>query len=213
MMTDQMKKTVWAALPAGVLGLCGVTHASSTDPGPKDLSRAVKAFLVEHGDLCMAKYTWPRDITEGDADVDKNDVVQLPVLEHLGLVRSVDVANPTGPTKRYSLTDKGQRYFLKKRHTTLGAHDTVAEHDADFCVAHLSLDKVVKWSPPEPVHDHLETVVRYTYHVEAADWMSDPEARQAFPIADRIIRGQGVMLMNATVALRNGKWVPVLPGQ
>jgi hypothetical protein len=63
------------------------------------------------------------------------------------------------------------------------------------------------------VHDHLETVVRYTYHVEAADWMSDPEARQAFPIADRIIRGQGVMLMNATVALRNGKWVPVLPGQ
>ena len=213
MKTEKTREILWAAIPATVLGLCGVAHARSTDPGPKELTRAVKAFLADHGDLCMAKYTWPRDITEGDAGVDRNDVVQLPVLERLGLVRSVDVPGRAAPTKRYSLTDKGQRYYLKKRHTTLGPHDIVTEHDADFCVAHLSLDKVVKWSPPESVHDHLETVVRYTYHVEAADWMSDPEAGQAFPIADRIIRGQGVMLMSATLALRDGKWVPVLPGQ
>ena len=48
-------------------------------------------------------------------------------------------------------------------------------------MAHLTLDKVVKWSPPEPAHDHLETVVRYTYHVKAADWMSEPEAQKVFP--------------------------------
>jgi hypothetical protein len=204
-----MKKNLWAAMPAAVLGLCGVTHAGSTDPRTKELSTAVKTFLVEHGDLCMAKYTWPRDLTQGDADVDQNDLVQLPVLERLGLVQSTLM----GATRRYTLTDKGQKYYLKKKHTTIGAHDAPTEHEADFCVAHLSLDRVVKWSPPESVHDHLETVVRYTYHAEAADWMSNPEARQAFPIADRIIRGQGVMLMSATVALRNGKWEPVLPGQ
>jgi hypothetical protein len=80
-------------------------------------------------------------------------------------------------------------------------------------VAHLSLDKVVKWSPPEQVHGHPETVVRYTYHVRSADWMADPQARQVFPVADRIIRHQGNLLMSATVELQDGKWMPVLPGQ
>src|SRR6201999_302881 len=109
------------------------------------------------------------------------------------------------------LTEKGQQYYIKKKHTVLGLHDRLLEQDADFCVAHLTLDKVVKWSPPEPAHDHLETVVRYTYRVKAAEWMSDPEAQKVFPIADRIIRGEGRKMMAATVALRDGKWVPVMP--
>ena len=62
-------------------------------------------------------------------------------------------------------------------------------------------------------HDHLETVVRYTYHVKPADWMSEPDAQKGFPIADRIIRGDGVLMMSATVALQDGKWKPVMPGQ
>ena len=120
---------------------------------------------------------------------------------------------PFEVTKRYSLTEKGRKYYLQKKHTVIGRHDYVMEHDADFCVAHLTLDKVVKWSPPEPAHDHLETVVRYTYHVKPADWMSEPDAQKVFPIADRIIRGDGVLMMSATVALQNGKWMPVMPGQ
>ena len=63
------------------------------------------------------------------------------------------------------------------------------------------------------MHDHLETVVRYTYHIKAAEWMSEPDAQKVFPIVDRIIRGEGTMLMSATVQLQDGKWVPVLPGQ
>ncbi len=59
----------------------------------------------------------------------------------------------------------------------------------------------------------METVVRYTYHIKAADWMSDPEAQKVFPIVDRIIRGDGSMMMSATVALQDGKWVPVMPVQ
>jgi hypothetical protein len=230
--SDRVKKSVWLAAAAGVACMAGVAQATTTDPGQKELTQAVKKFLVDHGDLCMAKYTWPRDVTPGDESTDRNDVAQLPVLEHLGVVKSVEVpappkttaagdaqagapqssqAAPAEPTRRYSLTEKGQQYYLKKKHTIIGPHDLPTEHDADFCVAHLTLDKVVKWSPPEPVHDRLQTVVRYTYHVKAADWMSDPDAQKVFPIVDRIIRGDGSRMMSATVALQDGKWVPVLP--
>lgn len=115
--------------------------------------------------------------------------------------------------RRYSLTAKGRRYYLQKKRVTLGVHDQPVEHDQDLCVAHLKLDKVVKWSPPEQVRGHRETVVHYTYHVKSADWMADPQARQVFPVADRIIRNQGNMLMSVTVVQDDGKWLPVMPGQ
>jgi len=212
-----VKTSVWIAAALGAAGMAAVSHATTTNPDQKQLAQAVKAFLADHGDLCMAKYSWPRDVTPGDEKTDPKDAIQLPVLERLGLVHSVEVPKPqtsaAEPTRRYSLTEKGRKYYLQKKHTVIGRHDYVMEHDADFCVAHLTLDKVVKWSPPEPVHDHLETVVRYTYHVKPADWMSQPEAQKVFPIADKIIRGDGTLLMSATVALQDGKWVPVLPVQ
>jgi hypothetical protein len=220
-----VKTKVLMAAAAAAACTMAVSQAATATPSEKELTQAVQAFLAEHGDLCMAKYTWPRDLTPGSEDIDRNDELQLPVLEHLGLVHSVEIpavakegtASPQGaqpaPTRRYSLTDKGQQYYLKKKHTVLGAHDAPTQYDADFCVAHLTLDKVVKWSPPEPAHNHLETVVRYTYRIKAADWMSDPDAQKVFPIVDRIIRGEGHKIMTATVALQNGKWVPVMPGQ
>src|ERR1700748_2585616 len=210
-----MKTNVWlvAAVSAACMG--SVSQAATTGPSEKQLTQAVKAFLADHGDLCMAKYTWPRDVTPGDESTDPNDAVQLPVLERLGLVQSVDVPPPKGAaadaqsgaptpgaptTKRYSLTEKGRKYYLQKKHTIIGPHDQVLEHNADFCVAHLTLDKVVKWSPPEPVHNQLETIVHYTYHIKAADWMSEPDAQKVFPIVDRIIRGDGSQLLTATAA-------------
>ena len=229
----------------GALSVAGAAQAAM-DPSQKQLTRAVQAFLADHGDLCMAKYTWPRDVTPADEETRSNDSIQLPVLERLGIVRSVEIpvtradsgapgSNESQPAarmpvpaepasgsaepvpdrpaliRRYSLTQKGKQYYLRKKHIVVGPHDQPTEHDADFCVAHLTLDKVVKWSPPEPVHDHLETVVRYTYRIKPADWLDDPEARKVFPIVDRIIRGEGRMLMSATVRLQDGKWVPVLP--
>jgi hypothetical protein len=115
--------------------------------------------------------------------------------------------------RSYSLTAKGRQYYLQKKRITLGVHDQPVEHDEDLCVAHLGLDKVVKWSSPEQVRGHLETVVRYTYHIKAADWMADPQARQVFPVVDRIIRNQDNLLMSVTVELQDGRWMPVLPGQ
>jgi hypothetical protein len=230
--SERVKNGVWVAVAASAACIAGVAQANTADPTQVQLTQAVKAFLADHGDLCMAKYTWPRDVTPGDESTDPNDAIQLPVLERLGVVKSVEIPAPKqtstaaivaqsgahvdprpAPTKRYSLTEKGRQFYLQKKHTIIGPHDLVTEHDADFCVAHLTLDKVVKWSPPEPVHNQLETVVRYTYHVKAADWMSEPEAQKVFPIADRIIRGDGSMMMSATVALQDGKWVPILPVQ
>ncbi len=184
-------------------------HASIAEPKQQELSHAVTQFLVDHGDLCMAKYTWPRDVTAEDQQAQTNDALQLPVLERLGLARSKDVS--TG--KRYWLTQKGRKYYSKKKRTTLGIHGDPEEHGGDFCIASLTLDKVVKWTPPDDPKLQAERIVSYTYRIKAADWMADSGARQVFPIVDRIIRGEGKLQMTATVELKDGQWMPVLPGK
>jgi hypothetical protein len=204
-----MKMWMAAAAAVSVMGMAGA-QADTPAPSDKDLVPAVKAFLADHGDLCLAWYTWPRDLTAAAQQTGMNEAVQLPVLERLGIVTSAQLA-ASPPTKRYTLTAKGRQYYLQKKRTILNVHSQPEEHDADFCVAHLTLDKVVKWSPPESVNGYLETMVRYTYHIKAADWMADPEAQKVFPVVDRIIRGQGKLLMSASAQLQDGKWVPVLP--
>lgn len=226
----------WVAAAAAGVMVCvsGVSQGSIAQPSRQVLTRAVTQYLADHGDLCIGKFTWPRLVTPQDRQAGTNDAVQLPVLEHLGLVKSVQipvpadttastgraaqsarpgVAAPSGPVLRYSLTAKGLRYYLRKKRTTVGGHGQTVERDADLCVARLSLDRVVKWTPPEALHGRLETLVRYTYHIHSAKWMADPAARRVFPIVDRIIRGAGSFQMSVTVQLRDGSWVPVLPGQ
>lgn len=216
-----MTAKMWSAAIAAASVMCMTgAQAATVNPKPKELTQAVQKFLADHGDLCLAMYTWPRDVTPEDREAHSNEALQMPVLEHLGVVQSTDVRTAAAgetpmigePTKRYSLTEKGQHYFLRKTRVTLDAHSEPETHDGDFCVAHLTLDKVVKWSPPEPVHDRMETVVHYTYHIKYAPFLSDPEAQQVFPMVDRIVRGAGVLTMTATVQLRDGHWVPVLPG-
>jgi hypothetical protein len=214
-----MTVKMWNAAIAAASVMCMTgAHAGTANPKPKELTRAVQEFLSDHGDLCLALYAWPRDVTPEDRQAGSNEAVQMPVLERLGVVRSEEIGLPAAgetsePTKRYSLTDEGRQYFLRKKRITLDVHSQPEEHDADFCVAHLTLDKVIKWSPPEPVHDRVQTVVAYTYHIKAASFLDDPEARKVFPMVDRIVRGAGTLMMTATVQLQNGHWVPVLPGQ
>ena len=205
-------------IAAGIAGASmwtsGAVQAATDQPSERELTGAVTQYLSDHGDLCVGKFAWPRVVTSQDQAAHSNDAVQLPVLERLGLVESTEIPAPAAGTARsYSLTAKGRRYYTQKKRITLGAHDQPVEHDKDLCVARLSLDKVVKWSPPETMHGHPETVVRYTYHVKSADWMADPQAREVFPVVDRIIRNQDNMLMSVTVELQDGRWLPVLPGQ
>ena len=197
-----------AGIAVALLGAAGPLQAGTSQPSERELTSAVTHYLSDHEDLCVGKFNWPRVVTPQDQLAHTNDAAQLPVLERLGLVESTEIADTA---RRYSLTAKGRRYYLQKKRITLGVHDQPVEHDKDLCVARLTLDKVVKWSPPEQVRGHLETVVRYTYHAKSADWMADPQARQVFPVVDRIIRNQGNMLMSVTVELQDGQWTPVLP--
>ena len=41
--------------------------------------------------------------------------------------------------------------------------------------------------------------------------MADPQAREVFPVVDRIVRNDGNLLMSVTVRLQDGRWQPVLP--
>ncbi|MGA2191410.1 MAG: hypothetical protein ABSH33_23080 [Steroidobacteraceae bacterium] len=219
-----MKPKSWMAAAVIGFGTVGLAQANMTQPGERALTSAVTQYLSDHGDLCVGKFTWPRIVTPEDRLAATNDAVQLPVLERLGLVESTEFSAAQGShpkataataetARRYALTAKGRQYYLQRKRITLGAHDQPVEHDEDLCVAHLTLDRVVKWSPPERAHGHLETMVHYTYHIKSADWMADTEARRVFPIVDRIIRGQGNLLMSVNVQLRDGTWRPVLPGQ
>jgi len=210
---------------------CGTSQGKVPEPGKGTLTRAVNRYLADHGDLCVGKFAWPREVSDEDRQTRSNDAVQLPVLERLGLVTSevVELSAPAAPeassasgaspapapasVRRYSLTDKGRRFYLEKKRTTVGAHGAVVEHDRDLCVATVSLDRVIRWTPPEESHGHLETLVRYTYHIKPVDWMLDPQARQVFPVVDRLIRGESRTLMSVSVEFEDGKWVPVLPGQ
>jgi len=206
-----MKMTLSMLVAASLV--CGVTQGAGTDPSKSAVTRAVQQYLGEHGDLCVGKFKWPRLVTAEDRQGHSNDAVQLPVLERLGLVESVEIpAAPAEPTRSYSLTAKGRQYYLEKKRTTLGVHGQPVENTADFCVAHLTLDKVTKWTAPDQVHGQTETLVKYTYKIKAADWMTDSEARKVFPVVDRIIRGAGILEMTATLHQQDGKWVPVLPG-
>jgi hypothetical protein len=233
-MTRGRWKTALSAA-AILMGAAGILHAGAVQPSQSAMNQAVSRYLVDHGDLCLGKFAWPRVVTPEDRQARTNDAVQLPVLERLGLVKSTVVPASTAvtviesdppksppetvgssspePARSYALTTKGQRYHLLKRHEVVGLHGEREERDQDLCVARLSLDRVVKWTPPEPMHGTLESAVHYTYHVQSADWMADPDARRVFPVADRIIRGQGNLLMSVNVQWRDGNWVPVLPGR
>lgn len=234
-MSKTMTPNPWTcSLVTGLLCAAGMAQANpapstrSLAPSRPALTAAVKDYLADHGDLCVGKFTWPRDVTDADRQAGTNDAVQLPVMERLGLVESqvLPAVIPTsarstdghstpaaGRITRYSLTAKGRQFYLQKKTTFVGVHTASVERSADLCLAHLSLDKVIRWTPPAQVHGHLESVVWYTYKIKSADWMSDPRARKVFPVVARIIRGQGNLLMTATVQAHNGTWLPVLPGQ
>lgn len=197
--------------------------AQSKVPGPSRAAAtaAVKKYLQQKGNLCLGKFTWPIDVTELDRRNGTNDALQMPVLERLGLVVSSVIpaeqheagSGEAGAIKRYALTVEGRKYYLQKKMTSLGPGDAVVEHSGDLCVATLSLDKVVKWNPPELVNGHQETIVAYTYRIVPAAWTSDPEVRKVFPRVDMVIRGERTLQLKETFQLESGNWIPSLPGQ
>ena len=171
-------------------------------------TRGMVAYLAAHGELCLGK-EFPLDVTEREQELRSRNAVQMPALEHLGLVRSSQtmgqITTEDGPlavpVTRFELTDSGRQYYRTRPSAAEGdkAH-------ADLCVAQLSLDRVVSWEMPSG-KDAASATVSYTYHVQAAPWTRVPEIKAVFPAVDRAVAGAGSALLKEGFTLTNDGWV------
>jgi hypothetical protein len=180
--------------------LAGCSHGPQADL--QTFTAAMNTYLAQRGDLCLGKEHWPIDVTQREIRAHGRNAVQMPVLEHVGLVRSTEASvqasedQPESAVTRYVLTDEGQKYFLPRQ----GAHD--------FCAARLALDKVVSWELPKGAKEGEEAVVSYTYKVDAASWTGDADVRRVFPMVDRVVRGAGTMQLKQAFRRTEAGWVP-----
>jgi hypothetical protein len=204
---------------AALLGAAsaGTACGKKTDPTQAHFEEGMRAYLERRGDLCLAKYEWPIDVSAHDAAVGTRDALQMPVLERLGLVRSSDftinVNRDDGvvpvDVKRYELTEAGLADFRSREVGVNPAGEKLVS--SDFCVAKLSLDKVVGWE----VHggagpgDSPRAVISYTYAVASDPWTHDPEIQRVLPAVARVIAGAGTATLEETFALRPEGWVAV----
>ena len=199
-----------SALALNALSGCARSAAPSSD----QFAAALKDYLAQRGDLCLAKTDWPIDLTQHEIDTGARNALQLPVLERLGLVSSTvaevevrddqEVAH-TMKVRRYALTEAGRQFYLtRERPTPSGGRQTVR----DFCAARLSLDRVVHWELTGDGQDRLATV-SYTYQVKAAPWTSDAELQRVFPVVAQVIRGAGSAELQERFRRTATGWVAV----
>jgi hypothetical protein len=199
-----------ACLPFALVSVALLSLAAcdpSDAPNAAAMKQAVDRYLAERGHLCLGKSAWPIDVDAASVGANGagRDALQMPVLEKLGLVSSGDAVaerrTDDGPAKavkvrRYSLTPAGRAHLV----------DNPARGGADFCVARLTLDKVVGWEPPAPAGSAAETVVTYTYRIDAAAWTQDREAQRVFPMVARVIAGAGTMQLKQAFTRTAGGW-------
>jgi hypothetical protein len=201
-----------------LLGACD----RKTDATRAHFEDGLRAYLERRGDLCLAKNTWPIDVTPQDVAAGTRDAIQMPVFERLGLVRAsdatVDVSTDDGSlpvqVKRYELTEAGLRSFRSREVGVNAAGEKVAA--GDLCAAKLSLAQVVGWDRPAATTpgERPRAVVSYTYEIAAEPWTRDPEAQRVLPLVARVIGGAGSAQMKESFTLTADGWVAddLLPG-
>lgn len=185
--------------------------ADQRAPTAANFARGLRDYLRVRGDLCLglSEDQWPIDVWPGSAAAHDRNAAQLPVLQKLGLVASsdavVDKATVTGVSRvgvrRYRLTDAGHA-ALVKRPGLSGRAGVV-----DLCVAKLTLDKVASWELTDRGGGQRGAVVHYTYRVDAAPWIGDPDARRVFPMVDRVVRGARSAQLEEGFTLTADGWV------
>jgi hypothetical protein len=198
-----------------LLALAGCHRKPGLDAA--SLGQGIETYLAQRGDLCIARQGWPVDVRASDRAVRTRDATQMPVLERLGVVEGheIDVratsdegAPVVVPVTRYELTERGRRSYIDRRTRRPiepRAGTAAPEGQADLCVARVSLDRVVSWeaSPGNRVS------VSYTYKIDAASWMRDPEALRVFPAIARVIAGAGKAELKESLVLTGAGWVAV----
>lgn len=172
----------------------------------KAMTAGLGRFLSQHGDVCVGKFDWPIDVAPGDAEAGSRDAIQLPVLAKLGLASAESGTTMRGeqqvPVERYTLTEAGKKFYLKRDTTTVSPTGEKIARTGDFCVGKLSVDKLVSW-------DAATGTASYTYKFAAAPWMKEASAQQAFPMIAYIMKGEGQLQMKQRMRLDHGRWVGV----
>jgi hypothetical protein len=203
------RKILMMVMALSVLPACS-RNVDRSAPTRENFQAALADVLARRGDVCLAMFDWPMDLTPAEAGAGSRHAVQLPVFEKLGLVTSTVASvpkteeNPQGVVKRYALTDEGRKYY--KPHAYTG-RDGV-EHPNDFCVAHIKPDKVMSWELDQHDTQHPSAVVSYTYQIEPAPWMHDADAQRVLPMITHVINGAGGNLqMHQGFTLGEHGWV------
>lgn len=205
-----LKTTPRLALCVAALAGLAACHRA-TEPTAGQLTEAMHAYLAQRGNLCLAKNTWPIDVTQHDVDVGARNALQMPVLERLGLVESgvaqVEVddegARHAMKVRRYALTEAGRKFYIARP-------AGVAAPQRDFCAASLSLDRIVGWNVSPPAGSApRQAVVTYTYRVDAAPWTHDAQVQAVFPVVAGVVRGAGKSELQETFTLTEAGWVAV----
>jgi len=187
-------KTLTGIAMICALAACSASHDPKA-PTAENLAPALDEHLAQRGDICLAMFDWPIDLTEAEAGSGARHAIQFPVMEQLGLVHSTIVAvpksseNPDGAVKRFELTDAGRKFYKPHPYLTRGA-----EHANDFCVAHLKREKIVDVKVDTSDAKHPMAVVSYTYQIDTAPWMQNADAQRVFPMITRIANGAGGQL-------------------
>ncbi|HZR35097.1 MAG TPA: hypothetical protein VFA75_06950 [Nevskia sp.] len=191
-MKPMLRKFLMLALALPLLPACGLNNDRSAPTRP-NFKLALEQTLATRGDVCLAMFDWPIDLTPAEAGAGARHAVQLPVFEKLGLASSTVVEvpktaeNPQGVVKRYALTEEGSKYYKAHAYTSRGG----AEHPRDFCVAHIRPERVVGWQLDQHDAEHPTAVVSYTYQVDPAPWLQDADAQRVLPMVARIVKGAG----------------------
>jgi hypothetical protein len=194
------------------LALCAHARGAQRAPAdhaPQPTQKTLGAALVQHlaqsGQLCVGKYTWPIRITSQDVANRQRDAVQLPVMEQAGLVEATPADDGA---VSYRLSTAGRRWYWPRLVTPRdGAPGKLAVQD--FCAGTLTLDRLVRWTPPVLVGGHYETLATYTYTMQAAEWTTDARLLDVFPVVDQIVKGQRSAELAQRLRFVDGQWVAV----
>jgi hypothetical protein len=195
------------------LAACAARGTISAQPvpvKPRALAAAVQKFLADKGGYCLGKPDWPRLVTDVDRRKHRPDALQMPVLEHLGVVSGVLV--PREPTSTlYSLTATGRQFYVDYAPT---ASTPVPTRPGDLCVAQLWVLKVTRWTPIQVADGVTTTMVSYTYEVaRAAPWTDDPEFRRVFPVVAEILSGGNKLEMMLPLQWNGRIWSAAVPAR
>jgi len=214
-MTNFPRMKVAAIGATALLTLAGCGQPDGRVASREAFEAGLRTFLADgHDQVCLGLYDWPIDLTEAEAGAHSRHAVQLPVFEKLGLARSEVVAvpashdNPDGAIKRYSLTDEGRKYYHAHAYQSRDG----GTHRNDFCVARISVKRVEDWRLDQRDARHPSAMVSYSYHVEPAPWLQDPDAQRVLPMVAKVIGGaDGALQMHQGFTLGDHGWVAV-PG-